>query len=538
MRAKAARLPDRLRVSCLTQLHPFIDPRLQPAPGAERPLARTTTRPDELAELRRLCIEGRLYEVERWIQAGRPLQFDGMPSKGRVASPLEVALETGNYALTLLLLSNGYDPNREPDCPLDLALRARRFDLVDLLLAWGADPQRVNLDDLFDTYSSSLFERFRELGIDLTDGHALAEALAFHTSNKPLLGFAKRHRTADRKVQTELDIALAHHAGEGNEKGVQLCLWAGANPHVPVLSLRFATSSSDDTDSLDDDLGFVGFSAIYEACQGGHAEIFGRLGPDPALDDFEELWRVASNPALIDLLARNGLPANVGAVIQHHLWWATFTEGWRWVEILRRIFEVGVRWQSSTPDEVGSLRRSLLKASDRTFVDLMKLLATADYCSSDILKELARTPSMRDRMKKVGFIPSSERADRFDQFRPTGSREVLKKFGVEIVQRPEAKARSAPALSGTVRVGRRAASGEEIRLSRKQLFEQVWSKPVATLAEEWGLSGPGLKKVCRRLVVPVPPRGYWAKLNAGKSVRRPKLPVLPGETSPSSSELD
>jgi hypothetical protein len=519
-------------------LHAFIDPRLQPAPSADRPPARTTTRADELAELRKLCIDGQLYEVERWIQTGRPLQVDETLTKGRARSALEETLEAGNYALTLLLLSNGYDPNRELNCPLDLALRSRRFDLVDLLLVWGADPRRVNVDDLFDTYSSSLFERFRELGVDLTDGHALAEALAFHTSNKPLLGFAKRHRTADRRVQTELDIALAHHAAEGNEKGVQLSLWAGANPHVPVLSLRFPTSSSDDADSLDNDDAFVGFSAIYEACQGGHAEIFSRLGPDPAQDDFEELWRVASSPAVIDLLARNGLPANVGAVIRHHLWWATFSEGWRWVETLRRIFEAGVRWQSSNPDEVGTLRRSLLKVSDRTFVDLMKLLATADYCSSDILKELARTPSMRDRMKKVGFIPSSVRGDRLDQFRPTGSREVLKRFGVEIAQRPQAKSRSAPTSSGTVRVGRRAPSGEEIRLSRQQLFEQVWSKPVATLAEEWGLSGPGLKKVCRRLVVPVPPRGYWAKLNAGKSVRRAKLPVLPGETSPSQSEVD
>jgi hypothetical protein len=251
-----------------------------------------------------------------------------------------------------------------------------------------------------------------------------------------------------------------------------------------VLSLRFPTGSSDDTESIDDGDEFVGFSAVYEACQSGHAEIFSLLRPDPALDDFEELWRVARNPAVIDLLARSGLPTNVGALIQHHLWWATFSEGWRWVETLRRIFEVGVRWQKSTPVEVGTFRRSLLKASDRTFVDLMKLLATADYCSSDILKELARTPSMRDRMRKVGFIASRERTDWRDQFRPTGSREVLKKFGVEIAPPPQAKARSTVGSSDTVRVGRGATSEEEIRLDRKQLFEHVWAKPVATLAKE------------------------------------------------------
>ena len=60
----------------------------------------------------------------------------------------------------------------------------------------------------------------------------------------------------------------------------------------------------------------------------------------------------------------------------------------------------------------------------------------------------------------------------------------------------------------------------------EELFDRVWSKPVAAVAAECGLSGPGLKKVCRRLSVPVPPRGYWAKLRAGKSVRRPALPGL------------
>jgi len=486
----------------------FIDPRVEPAPSAERPLARFATQTTELAELHQLCHDGRLYDVERWIQLGRPLQVGDAILRGRARSALEIALETGNHALLLLLLSNGYDPNRELNCPLDFTLRARRFDLLDLLLEWGTDPRRVDPSDLFETYSSSLFERVSELGVNLTEDHALATALAYHTSNKPLFGFAKRHRASNPKIQTELDIALAHHAAEGNAKGVQLCLWAGANPHVPVPSLRFPSSESEEDEDADDGDRFVGFSAVNEACQGGHAEILSRLGPVPGLDDFEELWRTADGASVIDLLARRGLPTNVGAVIQHHVSWASFTEGWRWVDTLRRIFEVGVRWERSTSEEIGTLRRSLLKTGDRTFVDLMKLLAAKDCCSSDILKQLARTPSMRERMKKIGFIVSTdEERDRFNQLRPTGSREVLRRFGVESPKPKRPKAPSALAVARTVRVGRRPTTGEEIRLDREELFEHVWSRPVAMLAKEWGLSGPGLKKVCRRLAVPVPPRG-------------------------------
>src|SRR5207249_4660549 len=49
----------------------------------------------------------------------------------------------------------------------------------------------------------------------------------------------------------ELNIALVHHADEGNEKGVQHCLWAGADPHAPAPSLRFPDDSDEDDGEID-----------------------------------------------------------------------------------------------------------------------------------------------------------------------------------------------------------------------------------------------------------------------------------------------
>ena len=45
------------------------------------------------------------------------------------------------------------------------------------------------------------------------------------------------------------------------------------------------------------------------------------------------------------------------------------------------------------------------------------------------------------------------------------------------------------------------------RIEREELYEQVWSIPVVQLADRYGLSDNGLRKVCKRLNVPVPPRG-------------------------------
>ena len=61
-------------------------------------------------------------------------------------------------------------------------------------------------------------------------------------------------------------------------------------------------------------------------------------------------------------------------------------------------------------------------------------------------------------------------------------------------------------------------------LSREDLFELVWSKPMADLAKDFGISDVALAKRCKRLAIPVPGRGYWARVDAGQTPYKPKLP--------------
>jgi hypothetical protein len=63
-----------------------------------------------------------------------------------------------------------------------------------------------------------------------------------------------------------------------------------------------------------------------------------------------------------------------------------------------------------------------------------------------------------------------------------------------------------------------------IALSREDLYELVWSKPMLELAKDFGISDVALAKRCRRLGIPVPGRGYWARIDAGQKPYRPKLP--------------
>lgn len=57
-------------------------------------------------------------------------------------------------------------------------------------------------------------------------------------------------------------------------------------------------------------------------------------------------------------------------------------------------------------------------------------------------------------------------------------------------------------------------------LTRRELYDLVWATPMSSLAQDFGISDVGLKKVCDRHRVPTPGRGYWAQLEAGRSPKK------------------
>ena len=68
------------------------------------------------------------------------------------------------------------------------------------------------------------------------------------------------------------------------------------------------------------------------------------------------------------------------------------------------------------------------------------------------------------------------------------------------------------------------ANPNPLTLTRQQLYDLVWSKPVRDVAKDFGMSDVALAKRCRAVRVPIPPRGYWAKVAAGQRPRRTPLP--------------
>src|SRR5262249_52559788 len=81
--------------------------------------------------------------------------------------------------------------------------------------------------------------------------------------------------------------------------------------------------------------------------------------------------------------------------------------------------------------------------------------------------------------------------------------------------------------------GRLCSMGERIdRITRPELYAAVWNEPVTALAMRMGVSDQAVRKACAAMRIPIPPRGYWARIAAGQSSKRPELPPpKPGEAA-------
>jgi hypothetical protein len=68
---------------------------------------------------------------------------------------------------------------------------------------------------------------------------------------------------------------------------------------------------------------------------------------------------------------------------------------------------------------------------------------------------------------------------------------------------------------------------ELIHLTRRELYDKVWTQPVRSIAVQLGVSDVALAKHCKRMKIPVPGRGYWAQVAARTNGKRIPLPALP-----------
>jgi hypothetical protein len=63
----------------------------------------------------------------------------------------------------------------------------------------------------------------------------------------------------------------------------------------------------------------------------------------------------------------------------------------------------------------------------------------------------------------------------------------------------------------------------QITLTRKELYELIWSTPMVAITQKYKVSNNDLKKICAGLKIPLPTSSYWGNIHAGKTVSIPPL---------------
>src|SRR5690242_15428643 len=65
---------------------------------------------------------------------------------------------------------------------------------------------------------------------------------------------------------------------------------------------------------------------------------------------------------------------------------------------------------------------------------------------------------------------------------------------------------------------------DAVRLTREEIYQQVWAEPMVSLAKKYGLSDVGLAKICIKQRIPRPGLGYWRSKEVGLRVRQTPRP--------------
>lgn len=207
------------------------------------------------------------------------------------------------------------------------------------------------------------------------------------------------------------------------------------------------------------------------------------------MDDFDWLFQTAKSGSVVKYLATISPPKDMAAILQWHLRWLGDRDlrlsGGVWT--IEAILACGVVWRETDRRRMIYVRQYLLKTDEHDFKKLMHLFSKPEICAPETYAELIRQPKMKERMLAL---------------------KLIKPRIPEHQRRQEEQARLA------------------CHYDREKLYQQVWSEPFQHVAKLYGISDVRLGKACRVLNVPVPPRGYRARLRSGYKTRRPRLPKL------------
>jgi hypothetical protein len=360
-----------------------------------------------------MCRAGRLYDIGRWIAAGRSLDISASSRRRRPETLLVVAVETGFHSLVDLVSKNEQSADVKT-AALCAAVSAKRMDIIELLCANGADPKTVPLDSVLFEWDPKLIRYFLDRGADPLEGHPFAEAFRerIRTALRPFVDYKRDHPELAPQLQEQIDCALRYFCGEGDLKWVCLLLWAGADPRSkgPCLGKDWTEDPGCYTTRLE------------EACRPETIDVLKKLKPDHKRDNVTELLHNAamwSRSATLEYLLELGCNPNdkanggssaldmvlrkldfirIGSRCGSGVLTAVY-EVRPVFECLRTLLSHGAAWRPESGYGLNSLRRALEKCQPEVTIELLRLFREFNACPAEVVHQLLGTPRMREHLK-------------------------------------------------------------------------------------------------------------------------------------------
>jgi hypothetical protein len=471
----------------------------------------------EAKQLLQLCKTGRLFDVQSWINSGNSLSI---PAELKT-TPLKVALDTGFHSLVELLVSN--EPSQDlKNRALRHALTHKRKDLIELLVSHGAEISSVPFVEVLLLWDPTIIRYFLDHGADFIAGYPFAEAFAerIRTALGPWRECKEKYPHLAPQLQEQADRALRYFCFKDDLKWVSLLMWAGADPRSS------GPYWGDDEDLEDEDYS----SALTAAAYSKNVKILQRLKPDARTDDLDNLLaraatfgRIETVRYLLDLGAKpndkpDGGSSALGKCLSSSFQFRSFGYGDGWygirskaskysvsdsLDTFRLLLEHGALWRPDEAREVGWVRRNLYECEPDVTLEVVERLVKHSAGLQETINKLVRTPAMKIHLE------------------PVARRLTQMKFDVRT------RAQKAEDERHERLYRQRLLQQLARRYDREKIYQEIWSEPIQHVAKRYKLSDVGLAKVCRKLNIPRPGRGYWAIKAAGKTTaRRPPLPEL------------
>jgi len=354
---------------------------------------------------------GRLYDIERWIVAGRPLELP-VSRSGRNKTLLQAAVETGFHSLAELVVKHE-SSQRSKNAALIEALSQKRLDLIELLVANGAEPASVPFADVLLIWDPKIIEYFVSRGADLVTESPFAEAFGakVRTALRPFKDCKRDHPELAEALQEQVDCALRHFCAKADLLWVNLLIWAGGDVRSkgPCWSVEYTKDPECYT------------TGLAEACDSGNLDLIKKLKPDPLKDDMPDLLHSAAMSKKREVLkflleigaAPNNKPNGGSAALDTALWHLDTARifgdrngsrygAWEALGCIEEMLAHRAVW---APDsyQINNLRKDLLAYDPGVTIDLLQLFRKHSSCPAALIHKLIGTPKMKEHLKSESW---------------------------------------------------------------------------------------------------------------------------------------